>query len=112
MSDGEPETDSAPTDLEAAIGRLAEGSRLREAESAVAAAAPALQNVLASALAEGGWFEDSHQNELRRVVAIEDPAERTTALATLLAEETRIAMLVGVTVGWSLAEELRAPPGE
>jgi len=92
--------------LEAAIERLADGERLREAESTVAAAAPQLQRVLAAALASGGWFEGSHQSELERVAAIEDPHERVTAIATLLAEETRIAMLVGVTVGWSLADEL------
>lgn len=93
-------------ELAAAIERLREGERLRRAEAAVAAAAPALQHVLAEALASGGWFEDSHRSEIERVAALEDPAERATALATLLAEETRIGMLVGVAVGWALAEEL------
>jgi hypothetical protein len=98
---GEPE-------LEAAIERLADGKRLREAEATVAAAAPSLQRVLLQALAGGGWFEDSHQGELRRAAAIEDPAEREIAVATLLAEETRIAMMIGVTVGWTLSDELAA----
>ena len=40
-------------DLEAAIERLTEGDRLRAAERRVAAAAPALQRVLAAALADG-----------------------------------------------------------
>lgn len=96
-------------DLEAAIERLREGERLSRAEAAVAAAAPALQHVLAEALASGGWFEESHQAEVARVAAIADPAERATALATLLAEETRIGMMVGVAVGWALADELGAP---
>jgi hypothetical protein len=95
-------------ELEAAIERLADGARMREAEATVAAAAPALQRVLLQALAGGGWFEDSHQGELRRVAGIEDPAERETAVATLLAEEARIAMMIGVTVGWTLADELAA----
>lgn len=103
--------DAAGAELEAAIERLADGSRLREAEATVAAAAPALQRVLAEALASGGWFEGSHRQELERVAAIADPAERVTAIATLLAEETRIAMMVGVTVGWSLADELGAAEG-
>jgi len=97
----------AEADLEAAVERLAEGSRLAEAEEMVAATAPALQRVLAEALASGGWFEGSHRQELERVTSIEDPRERAIAAATLLAEETRIAMMVGVAVGWSLAAELR-----
>ena len=95
-------------ELAAAIARLRDGDRLARSEAAVAAAAPALQHGLAEALASGGWFEDSHRAEIERVAAMEDPAERVTALATLLAEETRIGMLVGVAVGWALAEELGA----
>ena len=41
--------------------------------------------------------------------SVEDPAERLTAVSTLLAEETRVAMMIGVTVGWALAEELPDP---
>jgi len=100
----------AQADLDAAVERLTEGTRLQEAEERVAAVAPALQLVLADALASGGWFEGSHRQELERVAAIEDPTERLTAVATLLAEETRVAMLVGVAVGWALAEELGEPP--
>lgn len=112
MSEEAPDPGSPDSELEAAIERLADGARLREAESAVAAVAPALQRVLASALASGGWFEGSHRSELERVTGIEDPEERLTAIATLLAEETRIAMMVGVTVGWSLSDELAGSPGE
>ena len=43
-------------------------------------------------------------------------ATRTTraaaALRTLLAEETRMGMLVGVAVGWELARELEGPEDE
>lgn len=95
-------------ELAAAIDRLRGGDRLRRAEAGVAAAAPALQRILAEALAAGGWFEQSNRAAIERVVGIEDPGERATALATLLAEETRIGMLVGVAVGWALAEELDA----
>jgi hypothetical protein len=96
--------------LAAAVERLMEGERLHEAEAAVAASAPDLQRVLAEALASGGWFEESHQAQVDRVASIEDPRERATALATLLAEETRIGMMVGVAVGWALGGELGAPP--
>jgi hypothetical protein len=112
VSEREPGAAFGEPDLEAAIERLADGARLREAEATVAAAAPALQRVLLQALASGGWFEGSHQGELERVAAIADPADRQTAIATLLAEDTRIAMMIGVTVGWTLSDELGAAAGE
>jgi len=96
-------------ELEEAVGRLTEGSRLQAAEASVAAAAPALQRVLVEALAAGGWFDESHRAELERVTSIEDAAERATAVDVLLAEETRISMMVGVAVGWALADELGPP---
>ena len=80
--------------------------RFRAAESRVTAAAPQLQKVLASALAEGGWFDATHEEQIARVLEIEDPGEQLVALRTLLAEEARIAMMVGVAVGWELAREL------
>jgi hypothetical protein len=98
--------------LEAAIQRLMDGTRLAEAEAAVAAAAPALQQVLAGALASGGWFEGGHGSQIERVAAIPEHGDRVTATATLLAEETRIGMMVGVAVGWALAEELGPPKGK
>lgn len=112
MSEGDRAAGAGESELEAAIERLADGERLREAESTVASAAPALQRVLAAALASGGWFEGSHRSELERVAGIDDPHERMTAIATLLAEETRIAMMIGVTTGWTLAEELRSEAAE
>lgn len=96
-------------ELEEAVGRLADGDRLQAAEARVAAAAPALQRVLVEALAAGGWFGDSHRSELLRVTSIADEAERATAVDTLLAEEARISMMVGVAVGWALADELGPP---
>jgi hypothetical protein len=107
-----PVADAAFTEdeLEAAVERLVDGSLLQAAEGHVAVAAPALQRVLAEALAAGGWFGDSHRAELERVTAIADQRERAAAIDLLLAEETRIAMMVGVAVGWVLADEL-GPPG-
>src|SRR3954470_20107621 len=92
--------------LDAAIEALVEPERFRAAERRVAAAAPQLQRVLGSALAEGGWFEGTHDVHLAKLASIEDPEERLAELRTLLAEETRIGMLVGVAVGWELAREL------
>ena len=92
--------------LSAALDALTDPERFREIERRVATAAPQLQQILATALAEGGWFDSTHEQQLVNVAAIEDPGERLTHLRTLLAEETRIGMLVGVAVGWELAREL------
>ena len=43
---------------------------------------------------------------------IDDPDERRAAVRTLLAEEARMGMMVGVAVGWALAEELRSDEEE
>lgn len=94
--------------LQAAVEALGSSGRLREAEDVVAAAAPGLQRLLAESLAAGGWFEDSHQSALTGAAALPEQ-ERVAALRTLLAEETRIAMMIGVAVGWALAGELQSP---
>lgn len=92
--------------LEAAIERLAEAGRFAEAELVVARAAPQLQRVLGAALAEGGWFGESHENESLKAATVPDPEERLVAVRTLLAEEARMGMMVGVAVGWALKEEM------
>ena len=92
--------------LDAAVEALSDPERFREAEALVAAAAPRLHRVLASALEQGGWFAESHDDATARAAGTEDEAERLTAVRTLLAEETRMGMLVGVAVGWALAREL------
>ena len=95
-----------PERLTAAIERLTDAERFAEAETIVARAAPDLQRVLASAMAEGGWFGDSHEAEALRAATVPDPDERITAVKSLLAEEARMGMMVGVAVGWALKEEL------
>ena len=92
--------------IEAAVEALTEPGRFDEAEAIVLRAAPGLQRILADALASEGWFAESHETELRKALEIPDDAERATALRTLLAEETRMGMLIGVAVGWALAQEL------
>lgn len=93
-------------ELDAAIERLAEAERFAEAETIVARAAPKLQRVLATALAEGGWFGESHEAEALRAATVPDPEERIAAVRTLLAEEARMGMMVGVAVGWALHGEM------
>jgi hypothetical protein len=104
---GEPLADA---DLDAALDALSEPGRLRDAEHLVTRVAPQLQRVLASALQEGGWFDDAHRSEVLKAATTPDPDERIAALRTLLAEETRIGMMVGVAVGWQLARELSQGP--
>jgi hypothetical protein len=102
MSDQDPNDER----LRSAIEALLDPERFRQAERRVARAAPQLQQVLARALAEGGWLEQSRGEEVERAASAEDPEERSKILRTMLAEEARVAMLVGVAVGWELAREL------
>ena len=103
-----PETPFSDAEVEAALEALSEPGRFREAEQRVARLAPQLQRVLNAALHEGGWFGEAHESQVRQAAGAEDPGERVMAIRTLLAEETRMGMLVGVAVGWELARELGA----
>jgi hypothetical protein len=106
--------DRAYTDdeLEAAVAAISDLTRLREAQDVVLRTAPSLQRLLGSALSEGGWFGTGHDQAVREAAGAEDPAERERVLRTLVAEETRLGMLVGVAIGFELARELeRAPAG-
>ncbi len=93
-------------ELDAAIAALSEPGRLREAQDLVARAAPALHRVLDEAIGEGGWFDSAHEQAVREAAAEDDPSLRARAVHTLIAEETRLGMFVGVTVGFELAREL------
>ncbi len=103
MADRHPFTDE---ELDSALDALTDPDRFREAEERVARIAPQLQKILTEALHAGGWFGEAHESQVRRVTDAADEAEGLTALRTLLAEETRMGMLVGVAVGWELAREL------
>lgn len=92
--------------LEAAIERLLDPGKFSAAERVVAQAAPQLQKVLAAALAEGGWFGEPHEAETLKAATAPDPDERIAAVRSLLAEEARMGMMVGVAVGWALREEM------
>jgi hypothetical protein len=97
-----------PTDAEidAAVEALADPDRFRDAEARVARVAPQLQRILGQALEEGGWFGEAHDSQVLKAATTPDEDERLRAVRTLLAEETRMGMLVGVAVGWELALEL------
>ena len=93
-------------DIDAAIEALSEPARLDEAQRLVAAKAPQLQRILSQALEAGDWFGTAHQAEVLKAAGRPDPEERVTAVRTLIAEETRVSMLIGVAVGYELAQML------
>jgi hypothetical protein len=101
-----PEDSFTDEQVDAALDALNEPERFRDAETRVAKVAPQLQQILVRALQEGGWFGEAHETEVRKAAAVADEGERVTHIKTLLAEETRMGMMVGVAVGWELAREL------
>lgn len=94
--------------IDAAIDAISDPAVFRETERQVARAAPKLQRILAEALGAGGWFGESHDAEVLRAATTPDVEARLTAVRTLLAEEARMGMMVGVAVGWALHAELSA----
>ena len=92
--------------VDAAVQALGDASRFAHAQEIVTHAAPNLQRVLTQALAEGDWFGSAHDAQVTQAALQDDPDERLRAVRTLVAEETRLGMLVGVAVGLELAEEL------
>ncbi|MGA9857725.1 MAG: hypothetical protein WBQ18_07660 [Solirubrobacteraceae bacterium] len=102
-----PERAYTDAELDAAIAELTDPNRLRDAQDVVMRAAPSLQKVLAAAITEGGWFDAAHEAAVREAASDGDPETRLRAVRTLLAEETRLGMLVGVAVGYELSRTLR-----
>lgn len=92
--------------IRAAVEALSDPERLEEAQRVVAASAPALASILGEALHEGDWFGSAHQAQVLQAAGTADPDERMKAVQNLIAEETRVSMLIGVAVGFELAHEL------
>jgi hypothetical protein len=101
-----PERPFSDEQIDAAVEALSDPERFRDAESHLTRLAPQLQRILGHALDEGGWFGETHEGQVLKAATAPDPDERVRAVRTLLAEETRIGMMVGVAVGWALREEL------
>jgi hypothetical protein len=101
-----PERAYTDAELDAAIADITDPARLRDAQDVVMRAAPSLQRVLAAAMEDGGWFDPAHQAAVREAVVHEDPEARLRAMQTLLSEETRLGMMVGVAVGFELSRAL------
>lgn len=71
----EREQPDGPVDaaIEAALAELSKPGRLREAEQRVARSVPQLQQILAGALEEGGWFDEAHRSQLLAAATKPDP---------------------------------------
>ena len=107
-----PEEPFSDEQLDAALDALTDAQRFSAAERRVAQMAPGLQRILNAALEEGGWFGEAHESQVLKAATTPDQDERLLAVRTLLAEETRMGMLVGVAVGWELARELEGDRGD
>ncbi|HKG16136.1 MAG TPA: hypothetical protein VKA96_00445 [Solirubrobacteraceae bacterium] len=97
-------------EIDAAVAALTTPDRLAGAQDTVARFASQLQGILEDALHAGGWFGQAHEAEVSKATAVADAADRQRAVRTLIAEETRLGILVGVAVGIELARELARHP--
>ena len=99
-------------EIQAAVQLLSEPERLEEAQRVVATAAPALQGILEQALEAAEWFGSAHRAQVLEATGQEDPMERLDAVQRLIAEETRVSMLIGVAVGYELSYVLNENTGD
>jgi hypothetical protein len=95
--------------VDAAVHAISDPARLEEAQRIVSHRAPQLQQILYQALHDSDWFGQAHRQAVRQATASEDPAERVDAVHRLIAEETRLTLLVGVAAGLELGYELEHP---
>ena len=93
-------------EVEAAIAVVSDPERLEAAQRLVLQNAPQLQRIFNEALESADWFGSAHLAEVARAAGEPDPDERVRALRTLVAEENRLSMLVGVAVGFELGHVL------
>jgi hypothetical protein len=101
-----PRREYSDAEVDAAVQALSDPDRLAQAQRVVEANAPALQRILNQALSEENWFDTAHQQQVLEAAGKAEIEERLHAVRLLLTEETRVAMLIGVAVGYELAHEL------
>lgn len=92
--------------VDAAVQALSLPGRLDHAQEVVAHAAPSLQRILNAALDEGGYFSGAHESAVRQAAGADDDEQRLAQIRTLIAEEVRLGLLIGTSVGFQLAHEL------
>ncbi len=107
-----PEREFTDAEIDAALEALNEPGRFDESVRRVSRAAPQLQRILNEALHAGGFFGEEHEAQALKAATTPDDDERIRAVRTMLAEEARMGMLIGVAVGWELAHELERRQGE
>jgi hypothetical protein len=95
--------------VDAAVEVLSDPERLKHAQVVVTHAAPALQRILNEALDDGGYLAASGAS-VAQAAGTEPLEERVLLLRQLLAEETRLGMLVGASIGFELARILTEGP--
>lgn len=107
---------SSETDTTAAVERilagLGEPGAFDAAERRIAPVAGQLQVTLDKALAAGGWFDEAHEGAVLKAATTPDEQARLDAVRNLVLEQTRLGMLVGVAVGWEIAERLAEGRGD
>lgn len=106
-----PERQLKDAEIDAALEALTDSDRLSRAQHALTFRAPQLQRILNEALSAGGWFDSAHESQVLKAATTPDEDQRLVAVRTLVAEETRLGMMIGVAVGWELARELEVPAG-
>ena len=85
---------------------LSEPDRLEDAQRVVSSSAPALQRIFDQALHSAEWYGSARRAEVVRAAGVADPDERMEAVGRLIDEESRVSMMIGVTVGFELAHQL------
>lgn len=99
-------------DIEAVVAELGEEQGFDAVEERLTAVAPQLTSLLDDALRAGGWFDDAHEGVVLKTATNPDADARIAELRNFVLEQTRLGMLVGVAVGWELAERLEARRSE
>lgn len=96
------------SEIEGVIDELGQAPGLDAVEARLSQVAPQLQNLLDDALRAGGWFDDAHESLVLRAATHPDDDQRISEVRNFVLEQTRLGMLVGVAVGWEIAERLAA----
>lgn len=104
--------DDQQAQIEAVIAELGEEQGFDAIESRLEAIAPQLTTLLDDALRAGGWFDDAHESMVLKTATNPDADARIAELRNFVLEQTRLGMLVGVAVGWELAERLESRRSE
>ena len=107
-----PRREFSDAEIDAAVQVISDPARLEDAQRVVASAAPSLQAILENALEAAEWFGSAHRAQVMEATGQEDTVTRLEAVQRLIAEETRVSLLIGVAVGYELAHVLNERQGE